>query len=209
MSSEITKATKESSTRPYRKRRRAEQEEATRLRITEAAVDLHGTVGPARTTISAVAERAGVQRATVYRHFPDEAALFGACSAHWAAEHPLPDLAAWAEIEDPESRLRTALAELYSWYGEGVQMLENVTRDAPLVPAMKVPVEGIRAWIEAATATIVRGRPERGRRRRRVEAAVEHAIEFGTWRSLVGEKRLSEADAVTLMAELVELAARP
>ena len=77
---------------------------------------LHGSVGPARTTISAVAERAGVQRATVYRHFPDEEALFGACSAHWIAANPLPDLAGWAAVEDPDERLRSALSELYAWY---------------------------------------------------------------------------------------------
>ena len=100
--------------RAYRKRRRAEQEEETRLRITEAAVDLHGSVGPARTTVSAIAERAGVQRATVYRHFPDEEALFAACSSHWAALNPPPDPAAWAEIADPDERLRRALSELYS-----------------------------------------------------------------------------------------------
>src|SRR4051795_7597898 len=111
--------------RPYRKRRRAQLEEETRLRIIEAAVDLHGSVGPARTTISAVAERAGVQRATVYRHFPDEEALFGACSAHWLAQNPLPDLSAWAAIGDPEARFRAALAELYAWYREGEAMLER------------------------------------------------------------------------------------
>src|SRR5215204_2491067 len=88
--------------RTYRKSRRAELEDETRRRITDAAVELHGSVGPARTTISAVAERAGVQRATVYRHFPDEEALFDACSAHWMAQHPLPDPTAWAKIEDPD-----------------------------------------------------------------------------------------------------------
>src|SRR5918996_4055938 len=87
--------------RPYRKRRRAELEDQTRLRITEAAVELHGRVGPARTTISAVADRAGVQRATVYRHFPDEDALFAACSGHWAAMNPSPDPSAWQAIRDP------------------------------------------------------------------------------------------------------------
>ena len=83
-------------TRKYEKKRRAELEAETRRRITEAAVELHGTVGPARTSISAVAERAGVRRSTVYRHFPDEAALFDACSSHWAAANPVPDMAAWA-----------------------------------------------------------------------------------------------------------------
>jgi len=203
MSSEKTTATK----RPYRKRRRAELEDETRLRITKAAVDLHGTLGPAKTTISAVAERAGVQRATVYRHFPGEEALFGACSMHWLGQHPLPDLAEWTAVADPEDRLRLALSSLYAWYESGEEMLEKTTRDASLVPAMRVPVELRRAWLAEAAATIVRGRPERGARRRRVEAAVGHAISFATWRSLVREQDLSGPDAVELMHGLVALAA--
>src|SRR3954468_19779595 len=122
--------------RQYRQRKRAAQQDETRLRITEAAVDLHGSIGPARTTITAVAERAGVQRATVYRHFADEEALFGACSAHWMVQHPLPDVEAWARVADPDARLRTALRDLYDWYERGEYMLEKTTRDAPLVPAM-------------------------------------------------------------------------
>ncbi|HEX5375266.1 MAG TPA: helix-turn-helix domain-containing protein [Solirubrobacterales bacterium] len=203
MSSEKTTAAK----RRYRKRRRAELEDETRLRITEAAVDLHGSLGPAKTTISAVAERAGVQRATVYRHFPDEEALFGACSMHWLGQHPLPDLAEWAAAGDPEERLRIALGDLYAWYESGEEMLEKTTRDASLVPAMRVPRELRIAWLAEAAATIVRGRPERGARRRRVEAAVGHAISFGTWRSLVREQGLSAPDAVDLMRGLVAVAA--
>lgn len=203
MSSEKITATK----RQYRKRRRAELEDETRLRITEAAVDLHGSLGPAKTTISAVAERAGVQRATVYRHFPDEEALFGACSTHWLGQHPLPDLADWAAIGDPGECLRTALKAMYAWYASGEEMLEKTTRDASLVPAMRAPVELRRAWLAEAVATIVRGRPERGARRRTIEAAVGHAISFGTWRSLVREQGLSEAEAVDLMHGLVGCAA--
>jgi AcrR family transcriptional regulator len=198
---------KPSAKRPYRKRRRAEAEEETRLRITEAAVDLHGSLGPARTTVSAVAERAGVQRATVYRHFPDEEALFGACSAHWLAQHPLPDLAEWAAVEDTDERLRAALSDLYAWYERGASMLERTTRDAALVPAMRAPVEAMGAWRAEAVATIVRGRPERGGRRRRLEAALGHAVTFATWRSLVREQGLSPPQAVDLMCALVGLAA--
>ena len=193
--------------RRYRKRRRAELEDETRLRITEAAVDLHGSLGPAKTTISAVAERAGVQRATVYRHFPDEEALFGACSMHWLGQHPLPDLADWAAVADPDERLRLALSALYAWYESGEEMLEKTTRDASLVPAMRAPAELRRAWLAEAAATIVRGRPERGARRRRVEAAVGHAVSFGTWRSLVREQGMSASDAVDLMCGLVSVAA--
>ena len=89
--------------RPYRMKKRAELEAATRRRITESAVALHGTVGPARTTMSAVAEHAGVRRSTLYRHFPDETSLFAACSAHWAAQHPVPDIEAWAGSRIPTS----------------------------------------------------------------------------------------------------------
>lgn len=192
----------QSSRRLYRKRRRAELEAETRQRITEAAVDLHGSIGPARTTISAVAERAGVQRATVYRHFPDEATLFDACSSHWMARHPLPDPAAWAEIEEPDERLRAALRELYEWYERGEYMLEKTTRDVALVPALQPAMEAFGGWFDGAVDAVLHGRPERGARRRRVRAAVGHAFAFATWRSLVRDQRLSRPEAIALMERL-------
>src|SRR5215208_4227168 len=115
--------------RRYEKRARAAAEEATRLRIIEAAIDLHGTTGPARTTISAIAERAGVRRATVYRHFPDERALFLGCSGTWAERNPVPDPETWATISDPPARLVAALDALYAWYERVEPMLTAVTRD--------------------------------------------------------------------------------
>jgi len=195
--------------RPYRKRYRAESEAQTRQRITEAAVELHGSVGPARTTISAVADRAGVQRGTVYRHFPTEEDLFAACSSHWRAQHPLPDLSAWATIADPTERLCAALRETYAWFARGEAMLEKTTRDAALVPAMEGPRDAMLAWFEAAGEVVARGRPERGAQRRRVRAAIGHALSFETWRSLVRAQRLSEAEAVALMAGLAESVGRP
>ncbi len=193
--------------RPYRKRRRADLEEQTRLQITEAAVDLHGSIGPARTTISAVAKRAGVQRGTVYRHFPDEQALFDACSSHWMTQHPLPDPDAWGAIEDPDERLRTALRQLYEWYERGEYMLEKTTRDVALVPALRPSMEAFAAWFDSAADAIVRLRAESGARRRRVRAAVRHALAFETWRSLVREQRLTRTEAIELMAGLVGVAA--
>src|ERR1700712_3757228 len=99
--------------RPYRMTRRAESQQETRRRIAESAVALHGTLGPSRTSMSAVARHAGVRRSTLYRHFADEAAIFDACTAHWAAANPLPDLAAWSAVEDPAERFATGLGELY------------------------------------------------------------------------------------------------
>lgn len=193
---------RETPKRRYRKRRRAEQEDRTRLRITEAAVDLHGSVGPAKTTVSAVAERAGVQRATVYRHFPDEEALFAACSAHWMAAHPLPDLERWREVEDPDERLRTALGQLYGWYERGAYMVEKTTRDVATVPALQPSMEAFAGWFDAAAEALLRGRSERGAKRRRVRAAIGHALSFDTWRSLVREQGLSRDEAVELIAGL-------
>jgi len=193
--------------RRYRKRRRAALEDETRRRITEATVDLHGSVGPARTTVSAVAERAGVQRATVYRHFPDEWALFDACSSHWMAAHPLPDLEAWSAIAAPEERLRTGLAQLYSWFERGEYMLERTTRDVAVVPALEPAMARSAQWFEAATDVLLRDRPQRGARRRTVRAAIAHAVDFATWRSLVREQDLSRSEAIELMAGLVDAAA--
>ena len=170
-------------------------------------MELHGSVGPARTTISAVAERAGVQRATLYRHFPDEAALFGACSAHWAALHPPPDPARWEGIADHDERLRAALADLYAWYGSDEQMFANVFRDAALVPAMEAPAEAGARRFEESVAAIVRGRPERGRARRRVVAAVGHAASFQTWHALARRGGVSDEEAVAIAAGMIAAAA--
>ena len=154
MSGEISAAPR----RPYRKRRRAEQEDETRRRITKATVELHGTVGPARTTVSAIAERAGVQRATVYRHFPDERALISACSAHWREANPRPDIAAWAAVEDPDARLRSALAELYRWYDRTEYMIEKVTRDSAVVEPLRQQLAGLAGWYDAAADVLAEGR---------------------------------------------------
>jgi AcrR family transcriptional regulator len=194
-------------TRKYEKKRRAELEAETRLRITESAMELHGTVGPARTSISAVAERAGVRRSTVYRHFPDEAALFMACSSHWAAENPVPDIDRWRSIEDPDERLRAGLDELYAFYRRTERMMDNLHRDELTVPVVKRLFTPFREYLSAARDTLVRGRPVRGRRRDRTRAAIGHALAYPTWRSLTREQGLDDRQAAELMRALVSGAA--
>ena len=190
--------------RPYRKQRRAELEAETRLRITESLVELHGTVGPVRTTVSAVAEHAGVRRSTVYRHFPDEKAMFAACSSHWAAANPFPDLGEWAGIADPQERLRHALNELYALYDRTEPMMGNLLRDEEHVPVLAMLLEEYRGYLGAARDVLLAGRGLRGRRRARCSAAVGHALTFATWRSLVRVQGLAPQDAASLMAALVE-----
>ena len=194
--------------RPYRKKRRAELEEATRQRITESAVELHGTLGPSRTSLSAVAEHAGVRRSTLYRHFPDEAALFAACSAHWRASNVPPHLDDWAAINDPDERLRLALEELYAHYRRTERMMDNLLRDEDMVPTVKRMFGGFRDYITAAHETLMAGRRARGHARRRLLAATGHALAFATWRSLTREQGLDDQQAADLMCRLVTAAMR-
>jgi AcrR family transcriptional regulator len=186
--------------RKYEMRRRAEQVDATRLRITEAAVELHGTVGPARTTISAIAERAGVERLTVYRHFPDEEALFAACSSHWRQQNPPPDLSAWTAA-DPVLRLSAALEELYAWYRRTEPMLANLYRDRPRVPAVERRLQDRDRFMETCRDVLARGWGARGRRRALLLAAIGHALDFHTWVSLA-RQGLHDREAAQLMTQL-------
>ncbi|HEX5781395.1 MAG TPA: helix-turn-helix domain-containing protein [Solirubrobacteraceae bacterium] len=190
-------------TRPYRKKKRAELEDQTRLRITESAVALHQQLGPARTSISAVAERAGVRRSTVYRHFPDEEALFAACSSHWRAANPPPDLTAWATIEDPGARTETALRELYAFYGRTEEMYTSLLRDEELVAPVRKRLRDFYGYLGAIADVLMAGRGLRGNAARRTRAALGHALAFPTWRSLTREQGLSDDDAVALMSRLV------
>ena len=196
------------STRKYELKRRAEQMGETRLRITEAAIDLHGTVGPSRTTMSAVAERAGVERRTLYRHFPTEADLFAACSAHYFTANPWPDLGSWRAIRDPRQRLEQALDELYAYYERTEPMLSNVLRDAELVDSARDAVAPLHAYLEDAADILVTGREARGRRRRLLRGAVSHALAFSTWRSL-SDREIGRSEAAKLSTALVEAAASP
>jgi AcrR family transcriptional regulator len=192
--------------RPYRMQRRAELEEQTRRRITESTVELHGTVGPANTSVTAVAERARVRRSTVYRHFPDEAALFAACSAHWRAANPPPDLQRWAAVVDPDDRLQAALAEQYRYYRSTEGMMANLLRDSATVPIVAELLGRYRRYLEAARTVLMEGRGVRGGARRRTRAAIGHALAFATWRSLAREQELDDAQAAQLMCRLVEAA---
>jgi AcrR family transcriptional regulator len=194
--------------RKYELKKRAEAMEETRLRITEAAMELHGTVGPARTTVTAVAERAGVQRHTVYRHFPTEDDMFVACSGHFAELHPWPDQSAWQALADPRERLATGLDQLYGYYGETGQMWARILRDRELVATVDRHLAPFNDYVEGAARVLSAGWGVRGSRKRVLTAAVRHAVDFATWQSLAGNGQVSGRQAVRLMTALVESACR-
>jgi AcrR family transcriptional regulator len=197
----------ETGRRRYEKKARATQEQATRMRIIDAAIDLHGTLGPARTTISAIAAQAGVRRATVYRHFPDERALMLGCSGTWAERNRPPDPGGWAAEPDPSARLPVALDELYAWYEQVEPMLTAVLRDAEAMPIIdEIQQQGRLAYLGAVEDILATGWGARGRAARRLRATIGLALDFLAWRGL-HERGVSRADAVAVMASAVRAAA--
>lgn len=185
--------------RPYTLKRRAQRQEATRRRIVEAAVSLHEELGPLATTISAIAERAGVQRLTVYRHFPDEAQIFRACTSHWFANNPPPDPSGWAGRTDPAERTRSALQQLYAYYRRTRGMWSPVYRDLPKVPTLQKIMTGFDDYLDGVRADLLEvwkagGGPPAGP----AAAVLGHAVQFSTWASLAREGLSDPA-----MAELV------
>jgi AcrR family transcriptional regulator len=193
MSSEMT------ASRTYELKRRAERQEETRRRIVAAAVELHTTLGPSRTTVHAIAEKAGVTRPTVYAHFPDARSLLEACSGHVRATTPPPDPTAWRSIADPSERLETALRELYGYYERLEPLLENVQRDAAVMPLV-AEMNAYRArHLEEIRDLLLQAWPTRGGARARLRRAIGHALEFRTWQSLVRRQGCATDEAVQLM----------
>jgi AcrR family transcriptional regulator len=201
MSSEMSR------TRTYELKRRAERREETRRRIVEAAVELHSTVGPARASVAAIAERAGVTRPTVYAHFPNARALFEACSGHVRETVPPPDPSAWGALADPSQRLEAALEELYDYYERLEPLLENVQRDAAVLPIVAEMNEYRVRYLQEARELLLEPWSAQGRDRARLRRAIGHALEFRTWQSLVRGQGCSRREAVELMVAFVRAAA--
>lgn len=197
--------TTETPKRRYEKRARAAHEQATRMRIVEAAIALHGSIGPARTSISAIAERAGVRRATVYRHFPDERSLFLGCSGTFGERNPLPDPATWASIPDPGERLAAALDAIYAWYERVEPMLSALMRDIDAVPMVKELQARRFAYLESIEDGLAPGWGARGKAAKRLRATIGLALDFLAWRTL-HERGLSRADAIDVMSAAVRAA---
>jgi AcrR family transcriptional regulator len=191
--------------RPYRMRRRAEQVDQTRQRITEAAVRLHTTVGPAHSSIAAVAGEAGVTRLTVYRHFADLDALFEACRAHWSARNPRPDARAWLAIPDLEERARRAFGELYGWYRDHASQLYPIHRDAAAMPlsAQEATEAGNQMLADALVAGHATTDTDPDGDGRLLRAVARHLVDFWTWRSLVMQQGLDNREAVKIAVRLL------
>ena len=193
----------------YELKRRAERQQETRRRIVETAVELHRTYGPAQTTITDIAKKAGVERKTVYNHFPDELSLFKACSAHHRALNPPPDPEPWKLIPDPEEQLRRALAEVYAYYRRNEQLLANVTRDAQANPNVRKVLEPRVKHQERMRDVLAAGWEQGdGQHHRLLYGALWVALEFQTWRALVRQQGLEDDEIIELMVRMLRCSMR-
>src|SRR5919198_541577 len=189
--------------RPYRQKVRADRQAETRERIIEAAVALHLERGPAQTSINAVAERAGVNRVTVYRHFPDARTLLEACSAHARRLNPPPDLNGWRRIDDPRRRTEVALPQLYDYFRRTEAGWSNLLRDAELAPLVKEMVEERRlTYLRQARNILLAGWPARRARRPLLRAVLGLAVDFRTWQTLARRESVDDRAAAALMVHL-------
>ena len=190
--------------RKYELKERARRQDETRQRIAAATAELHAEVGPARTTVAEIARRAGVQRLTVYKNFPDDYALFAACQRHFLTASPPPDPSAALALADPAERLETVLRDLYGWYRRNERTSTNVRRDRELLPALDALM---RDTGDAATARLADTLAAGFGRRKAVRAAVALALDFWTWRRLAREG-LTDRSAAALMTNAVRAAAQ-
>ena len=184
--------------RPYEQKLRAEQAAETRQRIVEAALHLHGTVGPARTTVSMIADRAGIQRHTFYAHFPEERGLFQACSGLQQERDPMPDAESWRGIASPQARVAKGLGALYDWYGRNARLVAAILRDAEHHPITRETVaHRISPHLNRMAEVLTDGIPARQR------PLLHLALSFHTWHCLVQESGLSPKAAITTMTRAI------
>jgi len=185
----------------YELKARGERMSQTRERIVESTLRLHTTLGPAHTSISAIAAAAGVQRHTVYNHFPRERDLYAACGGLFAQRNPLPSVEPWAEIAGPAARINSALLEVYEFFRLHERELTPIVRDMPLMP--QLVGKRFAPYRASAVAAITDGWELRGRRGARVRALLDTALRFDTWRALARDSGLTDEDAAATMGDAV------
>lgn len=173
--------------RKYTLRARAEKQEETKSKIVDATIALHEELGPARTSVSAIAERAGVQRLTVYRYFPDEMSILTACTSRWLEQHPPPDPEAFADVADPRERTRRTLVAFAGWWRKNARMMHSAHRDEDLVPADAERMKILHGHLDGVRDRLVALWKPRGAKRNELRAILGHAVRFPTWETLARE----------------------
>lgn len=189
--------------RKYTKTRRAEQQEETRDKIVEAAMALHEELGPRATSISAIAERAGVQRLTVYRHFEDDVAIFQACSSRWFELNPPPGPSLWQELAPAAQRTEEALVNIYTYYSNSAAMLNRVYSDEADVPALQEVMQGFRLYLEGISNDLLKAWQPESKKRKDIKTLINHAVQFSTWKSF-SQEQMKERKIAELMTKCID-----
>ncbi|MGD8577386.1 MAG: TetR/AcrR family transcriptional regulator [Thiohalophilus sp.] len=184
--------------RKYQQKARAEQARETRQQIVEAAVKLHEKLGPAKTSIMAIAEEAGVQRLTVYRHFPDDAGLFEACTSHWLSMHPPPSVADAGDPVEPRAQTEKTLLAVYDYYRANERMWTGAYRDVDEVEALQEPMGRVEAYFDSMRDDLLANWKVPAKDKKQLSLSLRHCLRFTTWRSLKTES-LSDKQMVKLV----------
>jgi AcrR family transcriptional regulator len=184
--------------RQYKQKARAEQAQETRQLIVEATVMLHEELGPAQTSIKAIAEQAGVQRLTVYRHFPDETSLFKACSSHWLGLHPPPAVSDCEDAGDPVTQTSKTLLSFYHYYRQTERMWSSIYRDIDEVEALREPMSKFESYIDAVRDELLSAWKVKAKDKNKLSLTLRHCLRYSTWRSLKNDK-LSDKKMVDLV----------
>jgi len=186
------------STRKYTKTRRAQQESQTRERIVEALVELHQELGPANTSVKAVAEKAGVQRLTVYRYFPDEVSMLQACSTHWWGLNPPPGIDQWANIENSADRCAAAFTAFYRYYHQTEDMWKKLYRDVGEIESLKKIMMQYENILDDIRDDLLAAWKAKGKRKQQLSLTIRHCLAFSTWQSLK-EAKLNDSQMANLV----------
>ena len=195
--------------RKYKKTKRAEQQGKTRERIVEATVALHEELGPANTSIKAIAERAGVQRLTVYRYFPDDVSLFQACTSHWLSFNPPPDMSDWQDIEEVEEKTATALLAFFKYYRGTETMWTGAYRDVEDVAALREVLKGFEGYIDNVRDGLLASWKLKGKSKQQLSITLRHCLRFTAWQSLKRQKLKDKQIVDLVTAWLIKGVANP
>ena len=184
--------------RQYKQKARAEQAQETRQSIVEATAKLHEELGPAQTTIKAIAEEAGVQRLTVYRHFPDESSLFKACSSHWFGLHPPPAVSGSEDAGDPITQTNKTLRDFYQYYRKTERMWQSLYRDIDEVEALRGPMSQFESYLDTVRDDLLSAWKVKAKDKKKLSLTLRHCLRYSTWYSLKNDK-LSDKQMVDLV----------
>ena len=182
------------SPRRYRSDRRQAGVDETRRRIVGAAVALHAEQGAMATSFAQVAKRADVAVPTVYKHFPNQAALLQSCTGHVFACSPALGPEIYRGLATAEARLAALAKAAFAVHRFQAPWMRRGIHEAALMPDLAKIVDEARSQFRRLVALALEprfaGRPPAG-----LVALIEILLGFSAWQRLAEEAGLSQSGA--------------